>query len=178
MSKLDIFYYIYGLFHSKEYVNLFSAELKKAPPRIPISENFVEIVRIGKELMELHIGYESIEPYTLDASLQRDFLNSKNKIQKLKFFKKDSTKIVINENLIIKNIPAEVHDYQVNGKSALAWVVDKYNFKVNSDAQISNDPNSFSNDDNYIFELIFRIINLSIQTNKLIKELPKLKVIN
>ena len=81
-------------------------------------------------------------------------------------------------DIIIKNIPAEVHDYKVNGKSALAWVVDKYNFKVNSDAQISNDPNSFSNDDNYIFELIFRIINLSIKTNKLIKELPKLKIIN
>lgn len=59
----DIFNYIYGLFHSKKYIELYLNNLVKDVPRIPFLENFKGFSNIGKELIDLHINYENIEPY-------------------------------------------------------------------------------------------------------------------
>jgi predicted helicase len=69
VSKDDIFYYIYGLLHSPEYRTRFAADLKKMLPRIPQVPSlgqFQAFVEAGKELSDLHIGYESLEPYALN----------------------------------------------------------------------------------------------------------------
>ena len=65
VQREDIFYYVYGILHSKSYRETFEADLKKMLPRIPLVsdyEKFWAFSRAGRELAELHLNYENIEP--------------------------------------------------------------------------------------------------------------------
>ena len=61
ITKEHIFYYVYGLIHSKQYRERFADDLKKSLPRIPIVNNvqdFMAFYKAGKELANLHLNYE------------------------------------------------------------------------------------------------------------------------
>lgn len=61
ITKEHIFYYVYGLLHSKQYRERFADDLKKSLPRIPIVDNvqdFMDFYKAGKELADLHLNYE------------------------------------------------------------------------------------------------------------------------
>ena len=61
ITKEHIFYYVYGLLHSKRFRERFADDLKKSLPRIPIVENvqdFMAFYKAGKELADLHLNYE------------------------------------------------------------------------------------------------------------------------
>ena len=61
ITKEHIFYYVYGLLHSKQYRERFADDLKKSLPRIPIVDNvqdFMAFYKVGKELADLHLNYE------------------------------------------------------------------------------------------------------------------------
>ena len=65
LTKEDIFYYIYGILHSPEYRERFAANLKKELPRIPLAEDFRAFSIAGRKLADLHLNYETIEPWPL-----------------------------------------------------------------------------------------------------------------
>ena len=91
---------------------------------------------------------------------------------------KDKSKIIYNERLSIANIPAEAYEYIVNGKSALEWVMERYAITTDKESGIKNDPNDWAiehNNPSYIFDLVLRIITVSVETVKIVKALPKLK---
>ena len=61
ITKEHIFYYVYGLLHSRQYRERFVDDLKKSLPRIPIVDNvqdFMSLYKAGKELANLHLNYE------------------------------------------------------------------------------------------------------------------------
>ena len=61
ITKEHIFFYVYGLLHSKQYRERFADDLKKSLPRIPIVDNvqdFMDFYKAGKELADLHLNYE------------------------------------------------------------------------------------------------------------------------
>lgn len=65
ITKEMIFYYVYGLLHSKDYRERFAADLKKSLPRIPIVDSlddFVDFYKAGKALADLHLNYETVDP--------------------------------------------------------------------------------------------------------------------
>ena len=137
IAKEDIFYYIYALLHHPEYREKYAADLKKMLPRIPLVKGFWEYSRTGRALAELHLGYESVEPYPLDevaSSPAPEDLEERfefYRVQKLQFGpKKDKTRIKYNGHLPLKGIPEEAYEYQVNGRSALEWVIDRYQVKT------------------------------------------------
>ena len=91
----------------------------------------------------------------------------------------DKSKILYNSNITFENIPLAAYDYIVNGKSAIEWIMERYAITVDGASGIKNDPNDWSREhDNptYIFDLLHSIISLSIQTNTLVSQLPKLNV--
>ena len=187
IAKEDIFYYIYALLHHPEYREKYAADLKKMLPHIPLVKGFWEYSRIGRALAELHLGYESVEPYPLDevaSSPAPEGLEERfefYRVQKLQFGpKKDRTRIKYNGHLTLKGIPEEAHEYQVNGKSALGWVVDRYQVKTNTKSLITNDPNDYCravNDPRYIVDLIKRLVTVSLETQKLVGTLPRFEVL-
>lgn len=188
ISKEDIFYYIYALLHHPTYRETYRADLMKIFPRIPKVEGFADYARLGRELAELHLTYESVQPYPL-AEIERGFAPSEieeqydyYRVEKLKFGpKKDKTQIIVNGNLTLTNIPVSAYSYEVNGRSALEWIIDRYQVKTDKKSQITNDPNDWCREvgnPRYIVDLIKRIVTVSLENNRLVAELPELKILD
>ena len=180
-TKEDVFYYVYGILHAKEYRERFAADLQKSLPRLPLVEDvktFRAFVSAGKKLASLHLNYESIEPHP-SVIIEND--SDAPKVQQMRFGKsngeEDKSIIRFNDAIRIINIPLRAYDWQVNGKSPIEWVMERYAVTVNKDSQIRNDPNEWCKEigqPRYILELIGRIVNVSIQTLDLIAALPSL----
>lgn len=179
ISKEDIFYYVYGLLHSEEYRTTFEADLKKSLPHIPIVETATEFkafMDAGRKLADLHLNYESVEP-CMDVVVEMK--REDYKVTKMKFASKtDKSQIIYNDSIIIKNIPAETYEYVVNGKSAIEWIMERYQITQDKDSLIVNDCNDWGKEhgnERYIFDLLLRVINVSVHTMEIVKGLPKLK---
>lgn len=95
----------------------------------------------------------------------------------MKHPKKDALDtIVFNSDITISNIPEKAYKYVVNGRPAIEWIIDQYQVKTNPKSGIIDDPNLYSEDERYIFNLLLRIINVSVQTVDLINSLPPLEI--
>ena len=180
ITKEDIFYYVYGFLHNEDYKKEFEADLKKLIPRLPLVDDyrtFKTYSDIGRELADLHLNYENIER---DSNIIVEGEESNNfKVEKMRFTNKDKKDVIIfNSDIKITNIPLEAYDYQVNGKSAIEWVVERYAITVNKDSGIENNPNLWCEENEnprYILDLLLSVVSLSIKTNELIKKLPEIK---
>ena len=190
VTKEDIFYYVYGLLHSPDYRTTFATDLKKSLPRLPLVEkadDFWAFSKAGRELADLHLNYETIEPYRKCIVSFAPLTNKGDKmnyhVEKMRFGKSDSKtsdKSVIhyNHSITITGIPTEAYEYVVNGKSAIEWIMERYAITTDKKSGITNDPNDWArehNDEKYIFNLLLRVINVSVQTVEIVRRLPKLK---
>src|SRR5699024_490101 len=187
LTKEEVFSYIYGILHSPEYRMEYKNNLMKGLPRIPkLSENVKQdFVRIGKDLINLHLNYEEIPPY---ESVQIVFKKKdpSYKVNKIRFAKirndegkliNDKTTIIFNKDITIENIPEQAYEYIINGRSAIEWIIDQYRIKTDKKSGITDDPNEYSNSEKYIFDLLLSIINVSVQTVDLVESLPKMDII-
>lgn len=179
----DTFAYIYGLLNSKEYQTKYANDLKKDLARIPIVKNKERYVEVGKALMDLHLNYEEVPVY--DGVEITPLVNPSYKVAKMRFAKKrdengrsvnDLSTIIFNSDITITNIPKKAYEYVVNGRSAIEWIIDQYQVKTDKKSGITDDPNDYSEDEKYIFNLLLKIINVSVQTVDLINSLPKLEI--
>ena len=190
VTKEDIFYYVYGILHAPDYRTTFAADLKKSLPRLPLVESpadFWAFSRAGRSLAELHLGYEHVEPYagchTVNSTTSDDDAIN-YRVEKMRFGKLDSKTadkriIHYNAGITIENIPLEAYDYVVNGKSAIEWVMERYAVKTDPASRIENNPNDWCrehDDPKYIYNLLLRIITVSLETMKIVRSLPKLKL--
>ena len=88
---------------------------------------------------------------------------------------KDKTTLFYNEFLTLRGIPPETYEYRLGNRSALEWVVDQYQVSTDKRSGITNDPNR-ADDPEYIVRLIGQVINVSLETMKLVKALPRLAI--
>ncbi|MDR1110887.1 MAG: DEAD/DEAH box helicase family protein [Deltaproteobacteria bacterium] len=180
VNKDAIFYYVYGFLHSEDYRAAFSADLKKSLPRLPLvdkPEDFWAFSKAGRDLAELHLNYETVKPYgqaKVTGEDRGDFI-----VEKMRFAGKDDrTAILYNQSITVSGIPPEAYDYVVNGRSAIEWVMDRYQVKVDKDSGIKNDPNDWAREHGqprYILDLLLGLITVSLETMKIVKGLPKLE---
>ncbi|KAM9866719.1 hypothetical protein ACIFOC_00484 [Leucobacter aridicollis] len=187
VTKDDIFYYVYGLLHSPEYRERYAADLKKQLPRIPMVpsvERFTEFADAGRKLSELHIGYEEVEPYPLTeivcpAAPEDQY--DRFAVKKMKYGGKagawDKTRIRYNDFIDIDGIPEDAQRYLLGSRSALDWIVERYQVKTDKASGIVNDPNDWSREHEqprYIIDLLGRITTVSLETMKIVDGLPEL----
>lgn len=189
VSKEDIFYYIYGLLHSSEYRERFKADLTKMLPRIAFMEDakaFKTIVKIGEKLADLHLNYETAEPYkNVIVTIEEPIYT----VEQMRFAKvkdekgktvDDKRTIIVNSYIKIEEIPLQAYEYVVNGKSPLEWALERYSYTVDKKSGITNDPNAWGNEHNnpqYILNLLLKLITVSVETVNLVAKLPKLDFI-
>ena len=178
VSKEDIFYYVYGFLHSPEYREMFANDLKKMLPRLPLIEDvrgFWKFSKAGRELAELHINYETVPAYEGVNVTRAD--SGFYKVEKMRFPKKDQKDtIMYNSQITISNIPAKAYEYVVNGKSAIEWIMERYQITTHKESGIKNDPNDWATEvgnPRYILDLLLSIINVSVKTVGIVEGLPK-----
>ena len=189
LTKEHIFYYVYGLLHSEQYRSKFAAELKKSLPRIPIAEraeDFMSFYKAGKELAELHLNYEEVPAcpeVIVDGDNPSGDPYSFYAVQKMRFpAKGQKDTIIYNGHVRITNIPAKAYEYVVNGKSAIEWIMERYQVTVDdgkNGSMIKNDPNDWSREHNkprYILDLLLSVINVSIKTVDIVNGLPQINI--
>jgi len=181
VTKEDIFYYVYGFLHSKEYRETFASDLKKMLPRLPLVDDvrdFWTFSKAGRKLAELHLNYETISPYP-DAKITGDDSGFYT-VEKMRFPKKGQTDTIIyNSRITISNIPDKAYQYVVNGKSAIEWIMERYQITTHKESGITNNPNDWSaeiGNPRYILDLLLSIINVSVQTVAVVESLPKLQL--
>lgn len=182
ITKEDLFYYIYGLLHSEEYKTKYAANLTKALPRIPRIKtiaDFRAFEQAGRKLADLHLNYENKDLYPVTFSKNISQLQADDfRVIKMKFASKaDKSKIIYNGKITLENIPIEAYDYVVNGKSAIEWVMERQGVSTHKDSGIVNDANDWAietmNNPRYPLELLQRVINISLESIKIITNLPK-----
>jgi len=172
ITKWDIFHYVYAVLHHSQYRERYAANLRRELPRIPYAPDFHGFAAAGKRLAELHVNYEQQPEYYWHRIENRKAPLS-YRVEKMKL-SKDKTSIVYNEFLTIAGIPPETHEYRLGNRSALEWVIDQYQVSTDKRSGIINDPNRLD-DPEYIVRLIGQVITVSLETVKIVKNLPPLE---
>ncbi|GAA7682189.1 hypothetical protein BON254_02520 [Helicobacter pylori] len=167
----EIFYYIYAIFHHKGYLEKYKNSLAKEVPRIALSEDFKELSMLGKELGELHLNYESGEMHesVKYTTLMNAEIEGYYDVEKMT---KKGDRIIYNHNIAITQIPQKAFDYVINGKSAIDWVIERYQKTTDKDSLIENNPNDYAGG-KYVFELLCRVIKLSEKSVDLIEKISE-----
>ena len=169
-AKEQIFYYVYGILHSKEYREKYQDTLGKLLPRIPFSSHFKDFEKAGRELAAFHVGYEKAPKY--EGLLQEG--KTEGEISKMRLDKTRGV-LTVNRHLSFKNIPKEAFEYVVNGRSPLEWVVDQYKVKTDKDSGIVSNPNdSTISDIDYVSALIPMLVTVSVKTQEIVNSLPQI----
>lgn len=86
--------------------------------------------------------------------------------------------VIYNTDITVTNIPNKVYNYIVNGKPAIEWIIDQYNVSIDKKSGILDDPNEFSEDPNYILNLLLSVITVSMKTLGLKDKLPDFEVLD
>ncbi len=189
VGREDIFHYIYGLLHSEGYRSRFRANLAKELPRIPCVkpvEDYRAFRDAGRRLGELHVGYEAADPFpaTVDTGgkpLPED-PEAAYRVTRMKHpgsgRNKDRSAVIYNPRITVRDIPEAAWDYVVNGKPALAWVMDRQRVRTDRASGIVSDANRYAietaGDPRYPLDLFLRVITVSLETVRIVRTLPEL----
>lgn len=144
------------------------------------------------------MNYETVDKYpvTFTGKLQHngaDFVGATDEdfyVTKMKHPKKkdeetgksvnDLSKIIYNTRITLSDIPLEAYDYVVNGKPAIAWVMERQGVSTHKDSGIVNDANDWAVETmanpRYPLELLQRVITVSLETLKIVRDLPELDI--
>ncbi|GAA8531807.1 DEAD/DEAH box helicase family protein [Helicobacter pylori] len=171
ITEEEIFYYIYAILHHKGYLEKYKNSLTKEEPRIALSPDFKELSVLGKELAELHLNYESGEMH--ESVEYTTLMNAEEKgyydVEKMT---KKGDSIIYNKNIIITKIPKKAFEYALNGKSAIDWVIERYQKTMDKESLIENNPNDYAGG-KYVLELLLRVIKLSVKSVDLIEKISE-----
>ena len=184
VTREEIFYYTYGVLHSEEFREAYEDNLVKERPRIPMVKNlsdFEAFEQAGRKLADLHLNYESVDPYPLEELCTRPDLKPEElyRVSKISFPKGQGVKdrpstLIYNSYITLNGVPDEAWDYMLSGKAALYWIVDRYQVKIDKESGIKNDPNEYSDDPRYILDLLKRVTTVSVSTLEIVRSLPRL----
>ncbi|MDE2820233.1 MAG: DEAD/DEAH box helicase family protein [Chloroflexota bacterium] len=189
ISEDDLFYYTYGILHSQQWRDTFASDLLKTAARIPMAtslDDFRAFAAAGRELADLHVNYEAVEPYPLEEShspnwdpnapdayrlLEMSYAGNKSAC--------DSSNIIYNAGITLSGIPSQAHRYQLGTYTALDWLIDRYKVTTHKKSGIVNDPNDWAEEvgePRYILDLIKRVTTVSVRTVEIVNGLPELPI--
>ena len=188
ISEDDLFYYTYGVLHSRQWREKFADDLSKSAARIPMAptaDDFRAFADAGRELAGLHVNYETVEPYPLEEIHAPGWdpdAPDAYRVEKMAYAGQsrypDRTAIVCNAHLTLGGIPLQAHEYRLGSRSALDWLIDRYQVKTDGKSGITNDPNDWATEHGqprYIIDLVKRVTAVSLRTVEIVNGLPYLR---
>jgi len=189
ISEDELFYFTYGVLHSQQYRETFANDLAKSAARIPMAASladFRDFAAAGRALADLHVNYEKIELYALKeihAANWNPKADDAFRVEKMKYAGKrpnlDTSTIHYNAGITLTGIPAQAHEYKLGTRSALDWLIDRYQIRTHRKSGIVNDPNDWAEEvgePRYILDLIKRVTTVSLRTVAIVQSLPELPI--
>lgn len=168
ISKEDIFHYVYAVLHDPLYREKYALNLKREFPRIPFYPDFRQWADWGKCLMELHIGYETVEPWPLNRLDTPDEKARAAGVSAKAILKADKEGGIIrlDSETQLSGIPAEAWTYRLGNRSGLEWILDQYREKTPKDPTIREKFNTyrFADYKEKVIDLLMRVTRVSVET--------------
>jgi len=177
ISKEDIFHYVYAVLHNPAYRKKYELNLKRDFPRIPFYADFWQWVAWGKQLIDLHINYETVEPFPLKVINLPDFKNLADFVPKAKLkANKADGEIILDELTALQGIPPTAWEYKLGIRSAMEWILDQYRESVPTDATIREKFNTYKFADykDHVIDLLQRVCTVSVRTVQIMNEMEKM----
>ena len=173
--------------HSQEYKAKFADNLSKELPKIPLVKKIADFriySQAGRTLAGLHLNYDEapLYPITIESTRPLTLLTEADyRVEQMKFLdKSDKSKVIYNNLITISEIPLEAYEYIISSKSALEWVMDRQSISYAKDSGIKDDVNDWAietmHDPAYPLKLFQRVITVSLETMKIVNNLPKLDI--
>ncbi len=186
ITKDDIWEYLYGVMHAPDWRKRYKHDLQRNLPRIPFAADFESFRWAGRELIDLHINYESIDEYPVrcevdgiadegDADSEAYRITGRTMRWARVNRKIDKSTLEINPRCRLVGIPPEADQYKVSGRSPLEWAIASLRHKHDKASGISDDPNTWHVWADEPFELVRhlrRLIFLSVETARIVDSLP------
>ena len=168
----DIFAYTYAVLHDPVYRQDYRVDLLRDFPHLPFYHDFDVWKQMGQELLDMHIGFESAEPYPLE----RVNLDGDPKRVRLAANKAAGT-IALDDKTTLRGVPPEAWEYQLGSRSALEWVLDQYKEKKPKDPTIAERFNTyrFADYKEQVIDLLGRVCAVSVQTVEVVSRMASIE---
>ena len=165
ISAEDVFAYTYGVLHDPVYREKYAIDLLREFPRLPFYPEFWDWVKMGQQLLELHIGFESAEPYPLQTVEQAG--EAKRVTLRADM---DEDRIILDDVTTLAGVPTDAWRYRLGNRSALEWVLDQYKERKPRDPTIAAKFNTYKFADykEHVIDLLRRVCTVSVATMELV----------
>ena len=175
INKEAIFHYCYAVLHDPVYREKYAQNLKREFPRIPYYPNFWQWAEWGRALMDLHIGYEAVEPAALartDVPDEKARAAGQAPKAMLKA-DKDVGCIQLDSETTLAGIPPEAWDYKLGNRAALEWILNQYKEKKPKDPTIREkfDTYRFADHKETVVDLLMRVTTVSVRTVEITRQM-------
>ena len=162
----DIFAYVYAMLHDPAYRYDYRVDLLREFPRVPLYHDFDLWTKMGRELLDLHIGFESAEPYPLEHR-DKDSVAPQRAILRAD---KERGIITLDEQTTLAGVPSDAWRYQLGSRSALEWVLDQYKERKPRDPTIAAKFNSyrFADHKERVIDLLQKVCTVSVKTMEIV----------
>jgi predicted helicase len=171
VNEEEVFYYCYGVFSLPEFQLRFGEDLRKLKARVPISKNFFDISRLGRELADIQLNYETLNKH----ELQIVGAVPTKPIQKLRLQKNGEDWVLdIDGGCKLTGFPDAAKKFMIFGRTPVEWVVDRYQITIDKDSGIRNDPNAYTGSSDYIVSLVEKAVAMSVLMAEKLSKAPKL----
>ena len=165
----DIFAYVYAMLHDPAYRQRYEVDLRREFPRVVFQEDFAWWAQQGRELLDLHIGFETAEPWPLERLDQNGVTPTRA------ILRADNERgvITLDEQTSLQGVPTQAWEYRLGNRSALEWVLDQYKERKPRDPTIRERFNTyrFADHKERVVDLLGRVCAVSTFTTTIVKEL-------
>ena len=176
MTAEDIFAYVYAMLHDPTYRQRYEVDLRREFPRVVFQEDFSCWAQQGRELLDLHLGFETAEPWPLERHDWDGMVPTRAILRA----DKDRGVITLDDRTSLSGVPPEAWEYQLGNRSALEWVLDQYKERKPRDPTIRERFNTyrFADHKERVIDLLGRVCSVSAFTTTIVNELGARSTIN
>ena len=175
----DIFAYTYAVLHDPKYREAYAVDLLQEFPRLPLHHDFYEWSRLGRELLDFHVGFESVSPWSIDRMDVGPRLRGLGGSKPILRADIDRGTIVLDNQTTLTGIPDSAWQYRLGSRSALEWVLDQYKERKPRDPTIRERFNTyrFADHKERVIDLLQRVCTVSVETVRIVDQLADLSEI-